>query len=164
MAQHPDIAAIVNGLRANNWTIAFAESCTGGRLSADMTTVPGSSAVVVGSAVCYQTRAKREVLGLEHVTEENVVSGETAEAMAEAARVLYGADIGVATTGYLDGERLGAFWAIYAPDLDGGTHRLVKFIPFPSTTPRATNREILVYDVMEALTRFAIAKVYNDGE
>ena len=67
MSLHADIIGVI---RARNFTIAFAESCTGGRLSADLTTVPGSSDVVTDSAVCYQTRTKnvyRSFVEFKHV-------------------------------------------------------------------------------------------------
>lgn len=94
MSLHADI--IVETLRNRNLTIAFAESCTGGRLSAELTAVSGSSEVVADSAVCYQTRTKRSVLGLEHINDDNVVSERTAVDMAHGARRLYEADVGLA--------------------------------------------------------------------
>ena len=157
-----DLPAIIHGLRKMKLRIAFAESCTGGRLAADLTTVPGSSDVVAGSAVCYQVSAKRRVLGLDFVSDRNVVSLQTAKAMALAARGLFYADIGVATTGYLDGEhhREGphAYWATVGPiivEATGEPHVQWERIDFPSSTPRDLNREILVRAVMESLTVFA---------
>ena len=155
MLLHPDVAAIVNGLHSANLTIAFAESCTGGRLSADLTTVPGSSDVVVGSAVCYQLRAKHDVLGLEGVDASNVVSRNTAEEMARAAQRVFKADIGVGTTGLLDGDGPHAYWAVVAPPFSSGFSYLGwGRIEFPEATPRDLNREILVRAVMEALSVF----------
>lgn len=156
-----DIPAIVNGLRARNLTIAFAESCTGGRLSADLTTVPGSSDVVMGSAVCYQLAAKHKILGLTDVTEETVVSMRTAKGMASAAQTLYGADIGVGTTGYLDGDDRHAFWAMRGPALNDPLkipHIDGWRIDFPRDSSRETNREILIRAVMEGLTIWATGR------
>lgn len=140
---------VVAALRARNWSIAFAESCTGGQLAADLTTVPGSSLVVVGSAVCYQLRAKHVLLGLTDVTEENVVSLETAKKMGEAARRLFGADIGVGTTGYLDGERR-ACWAIQFPE-EAGHCSLWSSKTFEGPTSRDQNRRALCHDVLTFL-------------
>lgn len=154
---HADLPAILRGIRLRGWKIAFAESCTGGRLSADLTTVPGSSDVVAGSAVCYQIDAKRNVLGIDFVNEDNVVSQGVAEAMALATRKLYGANIGVATTGYLDGDHPEAYWAMVPPsyEKEGASVITWRHITFPKTTPRSVNREIVVASVMEALTIFA---------
>lgn len=158
MTPHRDIAAIVNGLRERDLRIAFAESCTGGRLCADLTTMPGSSHVIVGSAVCYQLAAKHRILGLTDVTEETVVSMRTAKGMASVAQSLFGADIGVGTTGYLDGEVPHAFWAMRGPHLNDplkSPHIDAWRVDFPPGASRELNREILVRAVMEGLTIWA---------
>lgn len=158
------LPAIVNGLRARELTIAFAESCTGGELAAHLTTVPGSSNVVVGSAVCYQIAAKHKILGLDFVTEENVVSLRTAKAMALAAQRIFGSDIGVATTGYLDTDNPHAFWAMCGPVLNDPLkmqHIDGWRIDFDQADRREFNREMLVDAVMEGLTLFR--KEVSDG-
>jgi PncC family amidohydrolase len=152
MNQHPDLARIVNGLRDAGITVAFAESCTGGRLAADLTTIPGSSDVVRGSAVCYATETKRTVLGLKDVGESNVVSAATALQMAYAARRLFGADIGVGTTGYLDGDALRAHWVLVGPQIGNAVHVESSKIEFPEGTHRDMNREFVVREVMGALS------------
>ncbi|MGQ2982600.1 CinA family nicotinamide mononucleotide deamidase-related protein [Flavobacterium sp.] len=82
-------------------TIATAESCTGGRIAQMLTSVAGSSAYFKGSAVTYATSSKVAVLGIpqELIDKHSVVSGEVAEAMAEAARRVFDADYAIATTG-----------------------------------------------------------------
>lgn len=157
MILHPDLPSVVEWLRAAKMTIAFAESCTGGRLAADLTTVPGSSDVVVGSAVCYQLRAKQKVLGLEDVNEVNVVSRMTAEKMAQAACDLYEADVGVGTTGLLDGEYRHAYWALYTPSRsdDGISELHYRHVEFPRKTARDLNREILLRDLFDTLSIMA---------
>lgn len=154
MMLSPRLAEIIDGLRAKELTIAFGESCTGGRLAADLTTIPGSSHVVVGSAVCYQIAAKHRILGLDFVTPKNVVSAETVVAMAKAARGLFDADIGVATTGYLDGPAR-AYWCIHSPRVpqtdSQASETTYDLIKFPVASPRDMNREILVREVMKHL-------------
>lgn len=147
------LEALLQNLRECGLTVAFAESCTGGRLCADLTTVPGSSDVVVGSAVCYQLAAKRKVLGLEDVDEQNVVSGQTALAMATATRRLFGADFGVATTGYLSPHESNgqawepaAYWAIAGPQVERWDG-----VELSSHMPRDLNRELVVRATMQAL-------------
>lgn len=155
MFSETDLTFIVNTFRKHGWTVAFAESCTGGRLSADLTTIPGSSDVVVGSMVCYQTRLKRELLGLEEVNEENVVSPATARGMALQAHNLLRADIGVGTTGYLDGERV-AYYAVWAPDKHDGTLEVYEqCLKFSEDSSRGSNREQVVRAVMDHLLRIA---------
>lgn len=81
--------------------IATAESCTGGMISGAVTSVSGSSAVIELGICSYSNRIKSEVLGvgadiLEKYTEYSV---QCAQAMADGARRLSGADYAVSTTG-----------------------------------------------------------------
>lgn len=82
-------------------SLALAESCTGGRLAAKFTAIPGASAYFKGSAVVYATEAKQNILGVSKKTidEFSVVSAETSEAMAVKVREKFEADYGLATTG-----------------------------------------------------------------
>jgi nicotinamide-nucleotide amidase len=96
------IAEIVLDLcRASGLTLATAESCTGGLVSARLTAVPGASTVFKGGVVSYSNEVKERALGvsadvLEH---HGAVSAEAAKAMAEGARAQLRADVGVAVTG-----------------------------------------------------------------
>lgn len=82
-------------------TVSAAESCTGGKISELMTSVPGCSAYYLGSVTSYAIPVKENVLGVPAETIERfgVVSGEVAAAMAEGVRRLTGSDFAVATTG-----------------------------------------------------------------
>lgn len=84
-------------------TVCSAESCTGGLVTAALTDISGSSAVVLGGVCSYATAVKESVLGVPtDITRDDaigVVSGECAEAMATGVRSLLGADIAVSTTG-----------------------------------------------------------------
>jgi len=82
-------------------TLAAAESCTGGLLGARITDVPGSSAYFLLSAVTYSNEAKVRVLGVPRPVLERhgAVSEPVALAMAEGARRVVGADIGIGITG-----------------------------------------------------------------
>lgn len=88
-------------LKENRWTLATAESCSGGRLASLFTEHPGASEYFMGSLVCYATRSKVEILGVEQelVDQFSVVSGEVAEAMAQKAREKMHADFAISTTG-----------------------------------------------------------------
>jgi nicotinamide-nucleotide amidase len=87
--------------RARGWTLATAESCTGGLVAARITAVPGSSDVFLGGIVAYANEAKQAELGVaeETLAEHGAVSAETAAAMASGVRERLGADVGVAVTG-----------------------------------------------------------------
>jgi nicotinamide-nucleotide amidase len=88
-------------LRARHMTAAAAESLTGGGLAVRLSAAPGSSATFAGSAVCYTASAKRDLLGVRQETIDGpgVVSEDCAREMAEGARRIFGADVGVALTG-----------------------------------------------------------------
>lgn len=82
-------------------TVSAAESCTGGKISELMTSVPGCSAYYLGSVTSYAIPIKEKVLGVpsETIETHGVVSSEVAAAMAEGVRLLTGSDYAVATTG-----------------------------------------------------------------
>ncbi len=90
-----------NLLRAHPYSLAVAESCTGGTLSRLVTSVPGSSDYYRGGIVAYNNDVKSAALGVEAslISSKNVVSKEVALAMAEGARRLFASDWAIATTG-----------------------------------------------------------------
>ena len=87
--------------RARGWTLATAESCTGGLVAARLTSVPGSSEVVTGGIVAYANAVKEQELDVprEVLAAHGAVSPETAAAMAAGVRARLGVDVGVAVTG-----------------------------------------------------------------
>ncbi|MEA2156966.1 MAG: nicotinamide-nucleotide amidase [Solirubrobacteraceae bacterium] len=88
-------------LRAASQTIAVAESCTGGLLSARLTERPGSSEVMRGGLVVYSNEAKVALAGVDPASIEahGAVSQEVAEALADGACERLDADVGVGVTG-----------------------------------------------------------------
>ena len=94
-------AVVGDLLREKRFTIAVAESCTGGLLTSRLTDVPGSSAYVERSFVCYSNRSKVELLGVTEalLAEHGAVSEPVAQAMAVGARTRAGTDVGIGITG-----------------------------------------------------------------
>ena len=92
---------VLRALRTRELTLAVAESDTGGLLLDQLTSIPGSSAVVLGGVVAYHDELKRSLLGVsaDVVRDRGAVSPEVAEAMALGVRRLASADVGLATTG-----------------------------------------------------------------
>ena len=90
-----------NLLRTRSATVAVAESLTGGLLGAALTEEAGASDYFAGAAVAYATEAKGSVLGVDAglLADPGPVSEEVAGQMAEGAARLFGADLGLATTG-----------------------------------------------------------------
>lgn len=88
-------------LKEQGMTFATAESCTGGRIAARITALPGSSAVYRGGVVSYWSQVKADVLGVPQALLDScgAVSEEVARAMAEGARAITGADLAVSVTG-----------------------------------------------------------------
>lgn len=88
-------------LREQQLTLATAESCTGGRVAERITALPGASAVYRGGVVSYWTSVKADVLGVPQalLDAHGAVSEPCARAMAEGARRITGADLGVSVTG-----------------------------------------------------------------
>ena len=79
------------------WTMATAESCTGGTIASMMTAVAGSSAYFKGSVVSYAVEVKEEVLDVD--VSAGVVSSPVAEQMAAHVARLLQSDCAVSTTG-----------------------------------------------------------------
>jgi len=90
---------VLEACRARGWTLATAESCTGGMVAERLTSVPGSSDAFVGAVVAYANGVKERELGVTTLAEFGAVSAETAAAMATGVRARLGADVGVAVTG-----------------------------------------------------------------
>lgn len=88
-------------LRRRGWTLALAESCTGGLVGHRITNVPGASEYFVGGVVAYANDAKERLLHVRRETLERhgAVSREAALEMAKGTRLAFGADVGVAITG-----------------------------------------------------------------
>jgi len=94
-------ADLLRALDARGWSIAAAESLTGGRVTATLIDIPGASAYVRGGIVAYATDLKARVLGVdaELLAERGAVDGDVALAMAGGVRRVLGSDVGLATTG-----------------------------------------------------------------
>ncbi len=94
-------SALLALLDERNESLAVAESCTGGRISAAITAVPGASRHFLGGIVAYENAVKRAHLGVpeETLARFGAVSEESALAMARGVRARLGARIGLATTG-----------------------------------------------------------------
>ena len=91
--------------------LATAESLTGGGIGQALTSVSGASAVFAGGIISYTNEVKHKVLGVpvETLNTCGAVSSPVAQAMAEGARKVIGADVAVAVTGLAgpDGDEFG---------------------------------------------------------
>ncbi len=99
--ERPVEALVLDACREQGLTLATAESCTGGLVAARLTSVPGSSDVVLGGVVAYADEVKARELGVsqELLERHGSVSPEVAAAMAAGGRERLRADVAVAVTG-----------------------------------------------------------------
>lgn len=88
-------------LRGRGWTVAIAESCTGGLVGHMLTREPGASDFLLLDAVTYANSAKASVLGVDAdmLRWHGAVSSEVASAMASGAKRVSGADVALSLTG-----------------------------------------------------------------
>jgi nicotinamide-nucleotide amidase len=94
-------ARVLDRCRARQWTVATAESCTGGLVAGALTEIAGSSDVVDCGFVTYSNAAKMAMLGVPEATlaTHGAVSRPTVEAMAKGALERSGVALTVAITG-----------------------------------------------------------------
>ncbi|HVZ47403.1 MAG TPA: competence/damage-inducible protein A [Gemmatimonadaceae bacterium] len=97
-----DLAAVVVAdCLDRGFTIAVAESCTGGLLGGRITAVPGASQVFLGGVIAYANEVKATHLGVgdDTLLRFGAVSEETAREMASGARARFRVDVAAAITG-----------------------------------------------------------------
>ena len=92
---------VLHAARARGLTIAAAESCTGGLVSASLCAIAGASDVFERGFVTYTNLAKMQMLGVpaETLKAHGAVSEATARAMAAGALAASPCDLAVAITG-----------------------------------------------------------------
>jgi nicotinamide-nucleotide amidase len=124
---------IGNRLRRRGYTLATAESCTGGLVAERITQTPGASNYFVGSIVSYTNEIKQRLLDVpaEMLEKHGAVSGEVAEAMAKGVKEQTGATIGVSVTGIAgpdggtEANPVGTIYIGLADDLGTSNRRII---------------------------------------
>ncbi|HKV41750.1 MAG TPA: competence/damage-inducible protein A [Blastocatellia bacterium] len=122
-----------DGLDLKRYSIATAESCTGGLVAERITRVPGSSNYFLGSIVSYTEAIKIKELGVsrEMIERDGVVSGAVAEAMARGVKERLGSTIGLSVTGVAgpgggtDAVPVGTVYVGLADDVTTTNRRLI---------------------------------------
>lgn len=108
----------VETIRHFDVSVSTAESCTGGGVAQALTSLPGSSAFMMGGVVSYQDYVKEEVLGVrpETIRDFGVVSRQTVIEMAKGAASLLRTHAAVSTSGIAGpsgaepGKPVGTIW------------------------------------------------------
>lgn len=100
-SQQSAAAPLADILLENGWTLATAESCTGGRIASKLTDIPGAAGWFKRGYVTYSNDAKRTDLGVpaNALKEHGAVSRQVAEAMAQGTRSIAQTTIAVSVTG-----------------------------------------------------------------
>lgn len=149
-------ARLVAAAKAKGVMVAAAESCTGGLVSAAITEIAGSSAVLERGFVTYSNAAKAELLGVPVATIANhgAVSAETAEAMARGALLNSHSGVAVSITGIAgpDGgsaeKPVGLVWfGLAVKDKEVRTHHCIF-----DDNGRASIREAAALEALRLLT------------
>jgi nicotinamide-nucleotide amidase len=120
-------------MRLKRYSLATAESLTGGLVAERLTQIPGASEYFLGSVVCYATETKTRLLGVPRgmIDSYSAVSGEVAEAMASGIKERTGATIGLSLTGIAgptgatEGSPVGTVYVGLADDVGTSNKRLV---------------------------------------
>jgi len=145
--------------RARGYSLATAESCTGGLVAARLTSIPGSSDALHGGVVAYANDVKVRELGVAQalLDDHGAVSAEVAAAMARGARERLGVDVAVSVTGIAgpDGgteEKPVGLVYVHADGPDGGLGREFNF-PGDRASIRARSVVFALHLVRTLLTR-----------
>lgn len=90
-----------NQLKKKGLMLSVAESCTGGFIAHQLTSLPGSSDCFKGSVVAYSNEIKTDVLNvsMEDLNRFGAVSQQVVEQMAQGVRKLMKTDVSIATSG-----------------------------------------------------------------
>jgi len=138
-------------------TLATMESGTGGLLASMITDVPGSSVYFKGGLVAYTDEAKiSHGVDAALIAQHGAISPEVAGAMAEAARVRLGADIGVGVAGLADPTEVeGKPVETAHIAIDNGREKRVVFGLYPPLRPEVKRRA--AYHALFELRRTLLA-------
>jgi len=98
----PMVKIVADQLRAQGWTLAVAESCTGGLLANKFTDICGAAKFFQGGIVSYSNDSKMLLLDCPEclLSQHGAVSAECAVAMATGVAEQLGSDFGLAITGF----------------------------------------------------------------
>lgn len=147
------LQTLVQQLTRRQCTVAAAESLTAGLLTAVLTEVPGSSAVVRGGVVVYATELKHSLAGVPRDLLERVgpVHPDVALALADGARLRCGATYGIGLTGVAgpapqDGYPVGT---VHVAITGAGLRRSVALVP--GADPTASRADVRAAAVASAL-------------
>ena len=140
-------------LLSKNWTIALAESCTGGLVCATLTELAGSSEWFERGYITYSNEAKAECLDVpfQLIESHGAVSEEVAKAMAVGARINSGSNVSISITGI-------------AGPTGGSAEKPVGTVCFGWSTENQTVTKTMLFDgdrqrIRQHATEFALTEL-----
>ena len=153
-------------LNDKGFTVGFAESCTGGLLSSELTKIPGVSKVFKGSVVCYANEVKERLLGVDPVVlqKHGAVSAQVAEQMVLGALRNLSVDVAISITGIAGPEGgtamkpVGTVFIAVAGPKNGGPQTKV----YPHTFFELTTRESIQEAAAEKANEHLIEMLINN--
>lgn len=106
MSKLKHLEEVFRVIELNNETLSLVESCTGGRLSQEVTSIAGASKVYCGGLTPYQDEVKSEVLGIDAslILEKTAVSSEVVLEMAKKGCTFFKSSWCLATSGWAGPE------------------------------------------------------------
>lgn len=158
---HSFEAHILEMLRGGQQTLSVAESLTGGLVMTSLTAVAGSSDVLRGGFVTYQTEAKELLLGIdkESIQQYSVVSAQVAKEMAEGCLSQCQSDFALSLTGVAGPGPLGehpAGQVFIALAINNQPTQVKEFLI--ARKPREIVREIAKHEALNLLRNYLIKK------
>lgn len=152
----------------NGWTLALAESCTGGMIAEKITDIPGSSEMFGYGLVSYSDEVKEEYLGVDRETvgKLTTVSAEVAVQMAEGARKNGRADYAAAVTGIAGpgvGGYIGKEVGLVYISVSGEKGTIVRECHFGSSLSRKEIREKTCITALEMVWEFSQGMTVDDA-
>ncbi|PEN14925.1 competence/damage-inducible protein A [Longibacter salinarum] len=147
-------------LREHEWTVATAESATGGLIGHRLTSIAGSSDYFVGGVISYANEVKINTLGVSASTlkAHGAVSQPVAEEMAAGAATKLGATIGISTSGIAgpgggtEEKPVGTLCVGFARREDGKVVDLDS-VRLQLTNDRVLNKELFATSALEMIRR-----------
>ena len=146
---------LVSLLKEKEYTISFAESCTGGKLASKIINIDGSSAVINESLVTYSNEAKVKYLNVsnESISKYGVVSDQIVLEMVEGLKKLTNSDICVSVSGI-------------AGPTGGSIEKPVGLVHYAISTPKGIICEHQVFrgnrnNIRERATLYILYRVYK---
>ncbi len=150
---------VLTQCQMKDYTLAVAESATGGYLCHNLTNVQGSSKVFIGGIVAYSSNVKNYALKVDFdtINECGIISPETTDALLEGIKKLMGSDVCIAITGVagskiLEGKPRGM---MYVGVMIGNICKKVKKFQFEGT------REQIKHDTVKATFEFLLELLEN---